>query len=222
MVCEGETKMKINEIFFSIQGEGPQLGMPAWFIRFSGCNLDCSFCDSKYAKDGQELTTDQIIKNIETVENLSTAGNCNNVILTGGEPLLQPALPILITKLTQHQKKIYIETNGTLYLPEIIGFATFIVSPKLDFMRPEYFDTLQKWVPHATFKFVVRNKIEFDATVAFCNKLKIRNVYFMPEGIKEEDLKPKMLLMAEWIKELGWGNLTPRLQIILWGPKRGV
>jgi len=75
--------MKINEIFYSIQGEGQQAGMSAWFIRFSGCNLRCSFCDSAYAfEEGKEMSIESIVDSVP-------ANICNNVVITGGEPLLQ-------------------------------------------------------------------------------------------------------------------------------------
>jgi len=89
---------------------------------------------------------------------------------------------------------------------------------------------LQKWKHHADFKFVIRDRAEFDTTIAFIKKLCVNKdilemfkdkVYFMPEGIKEGQIKSKMEQMAEWIKELGWGHLSPRMQILLWGNIRG-
>jgi len=207
--------VRVSEVFYSVQGEGPQTGMPAWFVRFSECNLRCSWCDSKYAwKGGEDLFSWEIVEKL--------SNNCSNVVLTGGEPMIQPDLPKLIKELTKAGKKIYVETNGTMFDPMLIGFATFIVSPKLQFLNVNYIQTLRKWVDHAAFKFVICGKGDFDASVNLCKKLeKFDNVYFMPEGVKEEDVKKRMLEMAKWIKELGWGQLTPRLQITLWGNKRG-
>ena len=83
--------MRIAEIFLSIQGEARQLGMPTWFIRTSGCNYNCSFCDSKYAKNGTEMSIEEIIKAVK--------GKSKNVVITGGEPYLQPDLPKLVREL---------------------------------------------------------------------------------------------------------------------------
>ena len=208
--------MRISETFFSVQGEGPQLGMPAWFIRTSGCDLECSFCDSKYAKDGNEMTIKDIMDKLNT-------NNCRNVILTGGEPLFQPEIEDLVKELTHQAKKIYIETNGTIFRPLIVGFCTFIVSPKPDFLNPRYLDVLRKWAQHATFKFVIRDRKDFDEALRLCALVNVKdNIYFMPEGVKEEDIKPKLLELVEWVKEIGYGFVTPRLHVYLWGCKRGV
>jgi 7-carboxy-7-deazaguanine synthase len=206
--------MKISELFYSIQGEGAQLGMPAWFIRLSGCNLTCNFCDSKYAKDGEEISIKDIIDKINT-------NNCQNVICTGGEPLLFPEIEDLVKELTHQGKKIYIETNGTIFRPLIVGFCTFIVSPKPDFLNPRYLDVLRKWSQLATFKFVIRNRKDFDEALRLCALVNVKdNVYFMPEGVKEEDIKPRLLELVEWVKEIGYGRVTPRFQIYLFGNKR--
>jgi len=207
--------MKINEIFLSIQGEGPQVGMPAWFIRTSGCNLCCKFCDSKYAKDGEEMSIESII---DAVSN----NNCKNIIITGGEPFIQKDILTLVKALDN--RKVYVETNGTIFKPNLIGFATFIVSPKPQFLNAKYMEALQQWVPHATFKFVIGSRKDFDEAIALCKKLyKKNNIYFMPLGVKDDEIKSRMISIGEWIKaeELDvW--MSPRMQIYLWGDKRGV
>jgi len=207
--------MKISEIFYSIQGEGPQIGMPTWFIRTAGCNLDCSFCDSKYAKHGVNMIIKEIIEDI-------SINNCCNVTITGGEPFIQSDLLNLVQKLKH--KNIYIETNGTIFDSNIVGFAKIIVSPKPDFMTDNYLRVLKKWKSFATFKFVINNKKDFNEAVQLCNVLeKTDNVYFMPQGIKDEELKNKMISITEWIKEEApFVRLSPRLQIHLYKNKRGV
>jgi len=207
--------MEISEIFYSIQGEGPQVGMPAWFIRTCGCNLTCEYCDSKYAwKNGKEMHINNIKKKV--CEN-----GCKNVIITGGEPLLQEDLLPLIKSLGD--RKVYVETNGTIFDSSIIGFATFIVSPKPQFLNPNYLNVLKKWSQHATFKFVIDDKIDFDRAVRLCGELhKKDDIYFMPQGTKSEDLTKTMKRMVKWIKEdAPFVKITPRLQIQLYGNKRG-
>jgi 7-carboxy-7-deazaguanine synthase len=120
---------RINEIFYSIQGEGVRAGTANVFVRFSGCNLKCSKddeysgfdCDTEFTS-GVNYTADELIKTIK-------AYNCPNVILTGGEPSLQ-AGEDLIGALYQADLFIAIETNGTKELPLIEMFGWICVSPK--------------------------------------------------------------------------------------------
>lgn len=111
--------LKINEIFYSIQGEGRNTGMPAVFVRLSGCNLKCSFCDTKY-EEYQEMLTLEIVKIIEQY-------NCPNVIITGGEPLIQD-LSDLFYQLKSKGFDILLETNGTINTDLLFDWIT--MSPK--------------------------------------------------------------------------------------------
>lgn len=110
---------KINEIFYSLQGEGYHSGTPAVFIRFSGCNLKCSFCDTKH-EEGTYMSDNEIIEAVSSFP-------ANTVILTGGEPSLQID-DALIELLHKAGKYICIETNGTHPLPSGIDWIT--CSPK--------------------------------------------------------------------------------------------
>lgn len=114
---------KINEIFYSIQGEGFHTGTPAVFIRFSGCNLKCSFCDTKH-QDGKNMSLYEIINEIKKYP------NARMVILTGGEPSLFINQAI-IDAIKRAGLYIAIETNGTHELPEGIDWIT--LSPKSSF-----------------------------------------------------------------------------------------
>lgn len=110
---------KINEIFYSLQGEGFHTGMPAVFVRFAGCNLKCDFCDTHH-EEGQMMTDEEIIQAI-------SAFPTSHVILTGGEPALWIDADF-IALLHQADKYVCIETNGTRVLPEAIDWVT--CSPK--------------------------------------------------------------------------------------------
>ncbi|MBQ9185947.1 MAG: radical SAM protein [Bacteroidales bacterium] len=114
---------RINEIFYSLQGEGFWTGTPAVFLRFSGCNLKCPFCDTDFAAS-QPMNEDTIVKNLK-----ETAPSCNRIIITGGEPSLQLD-DKLVRRLHKEGYFIHIETNGTQELPEGIDWVTF--SPKND------------------------------------------------------------------------------------------
>ena len=113
---------KINEIFDSIQGEGLHAGRPAHFIRFSGCNLHCPFCDTKH-EEGVMMTDEEILEKINFGSNM--------VVLTGGEPTLFIDEQF-IRKLNNLGKYVCIETNGTHELPKGKFFVT--LSPKFEFV----------------------------------------------------------------------------------------
>ena len=205
--------MKVSEVFCSIQGEGPQVGMVTNFIRLSGCNLSCDWCDSKYAQKGKEMSIQQIIESLNS--------HCRNVVITGGEPFIHKDLYTLIKSLSNYN--IYIESNGTIFDSRLIGIATFIISPKLEFLNDDYVSVLKKWSIHSTFKFVIETVDDFDHARFLCERLeKFDDVYFMPKGTEEEQLKKNMLSLAKLIKDIApWIRLSPRLQIYLWGNKRG-
>ena len=111
----------IHEIFYSLQGEGANAGLPVVFVRFSGCNLHCDFCDTERVK-GVRMTKEQILKVAQ-----EQSDNCKRVVFTGGEPLLQLDLDLVAWFLT-HCYWIAIETNGTLAPPAGIHYVT--LSPK--------------------------------------------------------------------------------------------
>lgn len=111
-------KIKINEIFFSIQGEGNKIGIPTIFIRFSGCNLDCNYCDT-YHQKGDMMSVDKILEEIKKYP-------VKEVCITGGEPLIQlTPLKLLILKLKQQGYIITLETNGTFY-DEILNHVDLV------------------------------------------------------------------------------------------------
>lgn len=101
--------MKVNEIFYSLQGEGHFSGTPAIFVRLSGCNLNCDFCDTIH-HHGKEMTEDEIVSEVSKYPSV-------HVVITGGEPTIQLTAS-LINKLHEARKFVQIETNGTLRLKE--------------------------------------------------------------------------------------------------------
>ncbi len=100
--------LKVNEIFYSIQGESLYAGVPCAFIRLSGCNLRCRYCDTRYAyEEGCKMTVEQILHRVEAFQ-------CPVVEVTGGEPLIQQAAPLLIDRLIKAGNKVLLETNGSM------------------------------------------------------------------------------------------------------------
>lgn len=117
--------MKVNEIFYSIQGEGRHAGFAAVFIRLSGCNLKCPFCDTDFSQSKQ-MTVEEIVKEVCSLSN-----KCRFVVITGGEPTLQDCVP-LIEALHAKGYKVAMETNGTNQVPFNIDWVT--ISPKFPFL----------------------------------------------------------------------------------------
>jgi organic radical activating enzyme len=115
--------MKVNEIFYSLQGEGFNTGTPAIFVRLSGCNLDCPFCDTNHA-DGKEMTEGEIIEEVSRYK-------ASLVVITGGEPALQ-LTESLVEMLHLLGKTVAVETNGTVELPKNVDWIT--LSPKDAFL----------------------------------------------------------------------------------------
>ena len=111
---------KINEIFYSLQGEGYHAGYPSIFVRFSGCNLSCPFCDTRH-ETGEYMSDDEIIQTVSRYP-------ASWIVLTGGEPAMHIDSDFLIRLKEATGKKIAIETNGTIPLPEGLDWIT--VSPK--------------------------------------------------------------------------------------------
>lgn len=112
--------MKVSEIFFSLNGEGLLIGVPTIFVRLSGCNLDCAWCDTGYAEKGVEKSVEDIVEIVRACDN----GYCSWVLITGGEPLIQDIHPLVIC-LKREGYTIGIETNGSIY-KDVLTICDFI------------------------------------------------------------------------------------------------
>lgn len=140
--------MKINEIFYSFQGEGMYAGTPCIFLRLSGCNFNCTFCDTNYKKN-KDYSINDISNHIQF---LMRKYNTNLLIITGGEPLLQyEEIKQLIDNL---EYKIQIETNGSIIKP-IIKEAEYCISPK---NNEELLFDFYKGFDNIFFKFLIKNQ----------------------------------------------------------------
>ena len=119
------TTLRIQEIFKTVQGEGPHAGRPAYFVRLAGCNLRCYFCDTDFESHyDNQLTLSQIM---EQLNSLSQDSSISLVVITGGEPLLQNIVP-LIKLLRKSAFDVQVETAGTVWLPELEQIM-YVLSP---------------------------------------------------------------------------------------------
>jgi organic radical activating enzyme len=231
------------EIFRSLQGEGPMAGRERTFIRLSGCNLHCIWCDTAYTWNwvGSDFVHEggakfdpraEIIKlSVEEAAQLVNALPSEGVVITGGEPLMQSdAVAALIDALVC--KTIEIETNGSIApSPALAERVTlFVVSPKLHHsgnaaeiaLKPEKLAAFAA-LPNAAFKFVAR-EIEDVATVArLATQYAIapERIQIMPEGVGSATLKARAERLAAVAAQCGF-TLSDRLHIHLYGAKRGI
>ncbi len=233
--------MKISEIFFSIQGEGQWLGMPSVFIRTSGCNLRCRWCDTPYASwnpQGAEMSIGAILDQVgrHAVE---------HVVITGGEPLIQAEVVELAAQLKVRQKYVTLETAGTFWRNIAVDLAS--ISPKLANSTPHDradgtfakthesaridIPTLTQFVrstkiKHRQWKFVIcgpEDLVEVEGLLAALADLtpQRENIFLMPEGIDAAELHKKGTWLAELCKARGY-RFGARLHISLYGNRRGV
>jgi 7-carboxy-7-deazaguanine synthase len=186
--------MKVCEIFASIQGESTYAGLPCIFVRMTGCNLRCTYCDTTYAYDeGSEMTVEEIIDAVRSY-------GFNLVEITGGEPLLQKDAGILISRLLDADFRVLVETNGSLDIRDIDSRAIVIMDVKTpgsgmsDSLRIENFSLLKK---SDELKFVITDKADYDWARAMVRKFSLSEkctILFSPVSGK---LAPSGL--SKWI-----------------------
>jgi len=234
-IADLRTKLNVNEIFGpTIQGEGPSAGKRCAFLRLSGCNLTCSWCDTPYTWDWEGLNGIPFDKQAEThemtvfdVHYQLTSMGVDLYVISGGEPMIQQAaLGPLIDRLMAGGRSVEIETNGTI-IPKITP-TRFNVSPKLahsgvaDKKRFKA-KALEAYVGKGIFKFVAQTENDLDEIGAIATIVGIppRDIWVMPEGRSPEELKRSLDLVKDAAISRGW-NITNRLHVQLWGNKRGV
>jgi 7-carboxy-7-deazaguanine synthase len=228
--------LKISEIFYSIQGEGTLLGVPSVFVRTSGCNLRCTWCDTPYTSwqpEGQERSIGAI------VDEVSSYG-ASHVVITGGEPMIAPQIEELTEELTARLKPhITIETAGTV--DAHVRCDLMSISPKLanstphtrddgrwaaqhERLRyqPEILRRLIQLYPYQL-KFVIAEPGDLQQVNAIVGDIGAsRNrVVLMAEGVDATILAERGRWLAEIAKREGF-RVTPRMHIDLWGNRRGV
>ena len=208
--------LKINEIFYSIQGESTFAGERCVFVRLTGCNLRCTYCDTEYAfYDGEELSIETIIEKIKSY-------NCNVVEITGGEPLLQSNVHILMKQLCDENFTVLLETSGSLSIENvdervinILDFKTpsSKMEKKNDFKNVDYLKETDE------IKFVIGSREDYDWSKEIIEKYQLDKkvkILFSAvfDKIEHEEL-------VNWILE---DNLNVRYQLqmhkYIWHPEK--
>jgi 7-carboxy-7-deazaguanine synthase len=225
--------VRVADVFLSVQGEGQFAGTPSVFVRTTGCNLRCWFCDTPYTSwrpEGRQQAwqevRDQILK-----------WDCPHVVLTGGEPLLQPDV-VPLSEALQHQGLVVtVETAGTVYRP--VAATLMSISPKLSNSVPVG-DTRWSHRHHRTqdrpeivrrlmaeyafqLKFVIDTPADVDEAVGYLKQfpaVEPEQVWLMPQGVSPDVLAQKETWLAPLAARLGY-RYCPRRQIELFGNVRG-
>lgn len=211
--------MKINEIFYSIQGESSMAGLPCIFIRLTYCNLRCSYCDTEYAfYEGTDYAIEEILTEIKKY-------NCNLVEVTGGEPLVQKEVLPLMKILCDSGYDVLIETGGSLSIKEVDQRVKVIMDfkcPSSKMAEKNLFENINYLKKNDEVKFVIGNREDYDWSKNVIDKYQLTEKCAVLFSNVFSELEPVQL--AEWILN---DNLKVRFQIqmhkYIWSPtKRGV
>lgn len=210
----------VSEIFYSIQGESTFAGLPCVFIRFQGCNLRCSWCDTPYAlnvkKEKKRMSLDQILEKVKKYD-------CKNICITGGEPLMQKKTPDLLSILCNNGYTVSLETNGFYSLKDIDKRVSKIVDfkcPGSKMQKKNNFENIEHLTRKDEVKFVIKDKEDYN----WAKKIIIKHQ--LPEKVNSVLLSPvfgklEAKQLSKWMTK---DNLNARLQLQLhkyiWNPKK--
>ncbi len=212
-----DAKLRVTEIFHSVQGESTRAGLPTVFVRLTGCPLRCSWCDTEFAFSGGETMA------IADVLARVAAFGCNTVCVTGGEPLAQKACLELLTRLCNAGYSVSLETGGSLDISEVDPRASCVMDLKApDSGEPDRnrWENLDHLTARDELKIVIASEGDYDWAKNMLNEFRLAErcpVLFSPVS---DRLPPGTL--AEWILRDG---LPVRFQLqmhkVLWGNERG-
>jgi 7-carboxy-7-deazaguanine synthase len=224
--------LRIAEIFYSLQGEGSLVGVPSVFIRTSGCNLRCAWCDTPYTSwqpEGDDQDLDQILRAVRSF------GAARHVVVTGGEPMIAPEIVPLTVRLRALGLHITVETAGTVFQP--VECDLMSISPKLSNstpsgpwaarhdkrrIQPPVLAELMSRFPYQL-KFVIEKAADLEEIWVLVAELRAERerVILMPEGVERDQLRERSVWLAEVAKDEGV-RFSPRLHVELYGNRRGV
>ena len=207
--------LNINEIFYSLQGEAREVGLPTVFVRLTGCPLRCTYCDTEYAfKGNNPLTIDEILTEVKKY-------NTRYVCVTGGEPLAQINCHVLLDALIKDDYKVSLETSGSIDITDVnpsVSIVMDVKTPSSGESKQNKYDNIDKLKTKDQLKFVIGSKDDFDWSVGILNKYPtLAGVLFSPVF---DEITPTQL--ADWILDK---QLNVRMQVqmhkLLWGDEPG-
>jgi 7-carboxy-7-deazaguanine synthase len=208
--------MRICEHFRSLQGEGLLIGVPTYFIRTAGCNLDCSWCDTVYAREepGIEFSAGEVMELV---------GDAADVCVTGGEPLLQEDMPELLERLLESGRRVVLETNGSVDLSGVPDHPRLIISmdikcPSSGMEARMHLPNLRMLTAKDQLKFVIADKQDLYHAIRFLEEnATAANVIFTPAGGTDlESLADEVVMRRLDVRVL------PQLHKVIWGERRSV
>lgn len=207
--------IKVNEIYYSVQGESTHTGLPCVFVRLTCCNLRCTYCDTEYAfYDGEDLSINQIIEKVKNYK-------CNLVEVTGGEPLMQEESFKLLQKLCDEEFNVLLETSGSLPIKEIDERVKIIMDlkcPSSGMQKKNLYDNLNYLKKTDELKFVIGTREDYDWSKNIIEEYSLSGKFEMLFSTVFEELEPETLV--GWILE---DRLNVRFQLqthkYIWNPE---
>ncbi|MEE9448445.1 MAG: radical SAM protein [Ignavibacteriaceae bacterium] len=207
--------LKVNEIYHSIQGESTNAGLPCVFIRLTGCNLRCSYCDTEYAFfEGNEISLDEIIEEVKKY-------NCKLVEVTGGEPLMQDESIKLMKKLCDEDFDVMLETAGNMPIKNVDKRVKIIMDlkcPSSEMMDKNLYENVDHLKKDDEVKFVIGNREDYNWMKEIISKYDLQNKCTLLASVVFGTLDP--LTLVNWILE---DKLDVRFQLqmhkYIWHPE---
>ena len=207
--------LKINEIYYSVQGESTHAGRPCIFIRLTYCNLRCSYCDTEYAfYDGKDMEITDIISEIKRWD-------CNLVEVTGGEPLFQDECIDLLNELVNSNYEVMLETGGSLSISDVPKKVVKIVDfkcPSSGMVKKNLWSIVDDLQAHDEVKFVIGNREDFDWAKDRITEYSLDKICTLLFSPTFGEIDPQQIV--EWILA---DNLPVRMQMqmhkMIWSPE---
>lgn len=210
-------KLRLTEIFYSLQGETRTVGLPTVFVRLTGCPLRCQYCDTSYAfHGGKQYELDDIIAEVKKY-------SAKYVTVSGGEPLAQKACLSLLSRLCDLGYEVSLETSGAIDVspvdPRVVKIVDIKTPGSLEVSKNRW-ENLQHLLPHDQVKLVVCSRSDYDWAKEIIEQYKLPAICQVLLSPSHEEVKPGEL--ADWILQ---DQLDVRLQIqlhkYLWGDVKG-
>jgi len=217
-VVNEQTRLKVTEVFYSLQGEALNTGLPTVFIRLTGCPLRCSYCDTRYAFSGGQW------QNITQILQKLSIYNTHYITVTGGEPLAQKNCIPLLNVLCDEGYQVSLETSGALTMEKVdprVAKIMDIKTPASGEAGRNLYENIQYLGLHDQIKFVICDEADYEWSKALLEERKLNEYCEVLFSSASEQLPPSVL--AEWILR---DQLAVRFQIqlhkLLWGNSPGV